>query len=70
MIKPEMIPDEAVEAAARADYELTRDEALADHGIIASVTYCPWEELSDDGKEYYMTHATAAILAAGDADNG
>lgn len=57
------IPPEAVEAAARADYEMTRDEALADHGIMASLTYCPWENLSVDGKEYYMKHATAALRA-------
>ena len=57
------IPPEAVEAAARADYEMTRDEALADHGIMASLTYCPWEDLSVDGKEYYMKHATAALRA-------
>ena len=58
------IPPEAVEAAAKADYEMTRDEALADHGIMASLTYCPWENLSVDGKEYYMKHATAALRAA------
>ena len=59
-----IIPPEAVEAAAKADYEMTRDEALADHGIMASSTYCPWEDLSVDGKEYYMKHATAALRAA------
>ena len=57
------IPPEAVEAAARADYEMTRDEALSDHGIMASLTYRPWEDLSVDGKEYYMKHATAALRA-------
>ena len=58
------IPPEAVEAAAMADYEMTRDEALADHGIMASVTYCPWEEVSADGQEYYKQHARASIAAA------
>lgn len=57
------IPPEAVEAAARADYEMTRDRALSDHGIMASLTYCPWEDLSVDSKEYYMEHACAALRA-------
>lgn len=64
MIRPEDIPPEVVEAAARADYEMTRDEALADHGIMTSVTYCPWEEMSADGQEYYKCHARASIAAA------
>ena len=64
MIRPDQIPDEVVEAAARADYEMTRAEAIYDHGAIAETMYCPWEEVSPDAKKYYMDHARAAIAAA------
>ena len=64
MIRAEMIPDEVVEAAARADYEMIRGEAVADHGIVAERWYCPWKEASDDAKAYHMDHARAAIAAA------
>lgn len=58
------IPRESVEAAARADYELTRNEAIEDHGDMALTMYCPWSEVSVDGRAYYMRHAAASIRAA------
>ena len=64
MIRPDQIPDEVVEAAARAEYETMRAEAISDHGAIAETMYCPWEKVSPDAKEYYMRLARAAIAAA------
>ena len=64
MIRADQIPDEVVEAAARAEYETMRAEAISDHGAIAETMYCPWEKVSPDAKEYYMRLARAAIAAA------
>lgn len=64
MIRAKQIPDEVVEAAAKADYIMIRGEAIADHGSVAELWYCSWAEASDDAKVYHMDHARTVLAAA------
>lgn len=57
MIKPEMIPDEALEAAARAAYETPIPGA-------SSWGEKPWEEVDGMLREYFVWQASAAIAAS------
>jgi hypothetical protein len=41
-----------------------RAEAISHLGAIAGKMHCPWDELSQDAKEYHMGLARAAIAAA------
>ena len=65
MIDPKQIPDEVVEAAAKAEYELIRDEYRDDYGVsILTDAHPPWERMHDSAKDYYRKHCRAAIAAA------
>ena len=65
MIRPDQIPDEVVEAAAKAEYELIRDEYRDDYGVsILTDAHPPWERMHDSAKDYYRKHCRAAIAAA------
>ena len=56
MIKPEQIPDEVVEAAAKKEYELACARA--------SNTWPKWEFLPTHRQELWLNDAHAAIAAA------
>lgn len=62
MIDPKQIPDEVVEAAARADYEMIRGEYREDFGG-DHPDHPPWQDLHDTARDYYLKHARAAIAA-------
>jgi hypothetical protein len=56
------IPDEAVEAAARAAHELWRQQASVGDDI---AEYLTWDDIeSDDERVEYLEQARAAIRAA------
>lgn len=58
MMKPDQIPDESVEAAAKADYEAWRDWA-----DLRSDTL-DWEYLEEDVQEEHRISARVTIAAA------
>ena len=57
MIDPAQIPDEVVEAAARARYEAMR----ARHGMI---NFPSWDEIKDPLRQFVLDEERAAIAAA------
>jgi len=68
MIKLEQIPDEVVEAAARAAYErwceTIRKRETDTAGIELVDDLCPpWDDLGDEGKADWLDQARAAIAA-------
>jgi hypothetical protein len=61
MVKQEQIPDEVVEAAARAAHDVWRRQASVGDDI---AEYAPWHEMSADLQDEYLDQARAAIAAA------
>lgn len=58
MIQPDQIPPEAVEAAAKADYEAWRDrQYIYDETL-------PWEDVAEETREAGFASARAALAAA------
>ena len=58
MIRAEQIPDEVVEAAAKAIYEAW----CAFHGV--TKTSMPWEDIDDEERQACIAEAIASIASA------
>ena len=54
MFRPEQIPDEVIEVAAKAVYETERPD----------IETCPWEDIGEWRQNYFHNVALAAICAA------
>jgi hypothetical protein len=60
MINPAQIPDEVVEAGAKAAHDVWRRQASVGDDI---AEYAPWHEMSADLQDEYLDQARAACLA-------
>jgi len=63
MIKPEQIPDEVVEAAAKAEYEVWRHDCAGELELDLEM-YRLWDQLEPDEQERWCGQSRAAIAAA------
>jgi hypothetical protein len=63
VIDPAMIPDEVVEAAARAEYEVWRHDCAGELALDLEM-YRLWDQLEPDEHDVLRGEARAAIAAA------
>ena len=63
MINPAQIPDEVVEAAAKAEYEVWRHDCAGELDLDLEM-YRLWDQLEPDEQERWCGQSRAAIAAA------
>jgi hypothetical protein len=64
MIKPEQIPDEVLEAAARAMHADWVQGGLDEDETALPSDYATWNELDELELTFYFSQARAAVIAA------